>query len=51
MKEAKDSGALGIKWEIATATAMLNSGADILIMRHPVAAKAVMKFIDVLMKR
>ncbi|OGW83704.1 MAG: hypothetical protein A2987_05075 [Omnitrophica bacterium RIFCSPLOWO2_01_FULL_45_10] len=51
VKEAKDSGALGIKWEIATATAMLNSGADILIMRHPVAAKAVMKFIDVLMKR
>lgn len=51
VKEAKDSAHLGIKWEIATATAMLQSGADILVMRHPVAAQAIKKHIDMIMKR
>ncbi len=51
VKEAKDSTPLGIKWEIATAAAMLQSGADILVMRHPVAAQATSKYIDGIMKR
>lgn len=51
IKEAKDSASLGIKWEIATASAMLQSGADILVMRHPLAAQATSKYIDMIMKR
>lgn len=35
----------GIAWEAVTATALLISGADLLIMRHPEAVKAVRKFI------
>lgn len=51
-KEAKDAGERqGVYWEIATAVSMLYSGADILVMRHPEAAKSVMKYIDVLMRR
>lgn len=51
VKEAKESPSLGVKWEIATATTMLHSGADILVMRHPKAAQSVSKFIDVLMRK
>lgn len=51
VKEAKDSATLGVKWEIATAGAMLQSGADILVMRHPLAAQAAVKYIDMIMKR
>lgn len=51
VKEAKESTALGIKWEIATAMTMLQAGSDILVMRHPKAAMEIVKFIDVLMKR
>ncbi len=51
VKEAKESATLGLEWEIATATAMLHAGANILIMRHPKAAMEVSKFIDVLMKK
>lgn len=50
VKEAKGSAALGLKWEIATATSMLHAGADILVMRHPKAAMETAKFVDVLMK-
>jgi len=51
-KEAKDGGeAQGINWELATAVSMLEAGADILVMRHPAAAKSVSKYIDLLMKR
>lgn len=39
-----------ILWEIATATSLLYSGADILVMRHPEAIKAVNEAIDDLMK-
>jgi acetyl-CoA decarbonylase/synthase complex subunit delta len=39
----------GITWEAVTATALLLSGAGLLIMRHPRAAEAVDKIIDELM--
>jgi len=51
VKEAKDSAAQGINWEIATSTAMLQAGADILVMRHPAAAKAIVKYIDIMMQK
>jgi len=46
-KEAK-TGLLdtGILWEIATATACLNSGADILVMNHPKAVEETKKAIN-----
>ena len=46
-KEAK-TGPLdtGILWEIATATAYLNSGADILVMNHPKAVEEIKKVIN-----
>jgi acetyl-CoA decarbonylase/synthase complex subunit delta len=36
----------GITWEAVTASSLLVSGAELLIMRHPEAVKAVEKFID-----
>lgn len=52
VKESKDNGeAGGVNWEIATAVSMLQSGADILVMRHPKAARSVATFIDDSMKR
>ncbi len=39
----------GILWEAMTATALLQSGMDILVMRHPEAVKLVKKNIDELM--
>lgn len=36
----------GIAWEAATATALLMSGAELLIMRHPKAVEAVGKVIE-----
>ncbi len=39
----------GITWETVTAGALMVSGAEILIMRHPKAVEAVGKFIDELM--
>ncbi|MDP2980986.1 MAG: acetyl-CoA decarbonylase/synthase complex subunit delta [Candidatus Omnitrophota bacterium] len=46
-KEAK-TGPMdtGILWEIATATAYLNSGADILVMNHPKAVEEIKKAIN-----
>ena len=41
----------GIIWEAITATTFLQSGADILVMRHPEAAKLVKETIEELMKR
>jgi len=40
----------GIIWEALTATALIQAGADILVMRHPAAADKVRKHIDELMK-
>jgi len=39
----------GIIWEVMTAGALLQSGADILVMRHPVAIEKVNKYIEELM--
>lgn len=39
----------GIAWETATAGSLMIAGAELLIMRHPAAVKAVEKFIDELM--
>lgn len=49
-KEAK-TGRMdtGVLWEIATATAYLNSGADILVMNHPKAVEEIKKTIKQLM--
>lgn len=47
VKEAKEFGERqGVNWEIATAAAMVQAGADILVMRHPEAAKAIMRYIN-----
>ncbi len=51
-KEAKESHEnLGVNWETTTAVAMLQAGADILVMRHPESAKSVAKYIDTMMRR
>ncbi|MDD5238794.1 MAG: CO dehydrogenase/acetyl-CoA synthase subunit delta [Candidatus Omnitrophica bacterium] len=39
----------GIIWEIITATALIQAGADILVMRHPEAVEKINKYIDNLM--
>lgn len=49
-KEAKSEPKQGIIWEIVTATALIQAGADILVMRHPKAAEEVDRYIDSLMK-
>ncbi|MDD5005903.1 MAG: acetyl-CoA decarbonylase/synthase complex subunit delta [Candidatus Omnitrophica bacterium] len=41
----------GVVWEALTATTFLQSGADILVMRHPRAIDAVRQTIDKLMER
>jgi acetyl-CoA decarbonylase/synthase complex subunit delta len=58
-KEAKASAAefplwgpeseRGIAWEITTATALIQAGADLLVMRHPKAIEKVNKYLDELM--
>ena len=40
----------GIMWEALTATALIQAGADILVMRHPVAIEKVRNYINGLMK-
>lgn len=52
VKEAKEfSEAQGVNWEIATAVSMLQAGANLLVMRHPGAAKSVVKYIEMAMRR
>jgi acetyl-CoA decarbonylase/synthase complex subunit delta len=36
----------GVAWEVLTATALIQAGADILVMRHPVAVEKVNGYID-----
>lgn len=50
-KEAKspDLPEQGIIWEALTATALIQAGADLLVMRHPQAIKKVNEYIDKLM--
>ena len=50
-KEAKAESKQGIIWETATAAALIQAGADILVMRHPLAIEKVNKYIEDLMKR
>ena len=45
-----DEDSRGILWESSTAAAVLQSGGDILIMRHPRAIAETQKYIDNLMK-
>lgn len=49
-KEAKVSVEQGIMWETITATSLIQSGADLLVMRHPKAARNVNNFIELLYK-
>jgi acetyl-CoA decarbonylase/synthase complex subunit delta len=41
----------GIIWEAVTATALIQAGADILVMRHPEAIEKVNKYIENLFRR
>ncbi len=50
-KEAKIEAEQGIMWEVLTATALLQAGAGLLVMRHPVAIDRINKYIEELMKR
>ena len=49
-KEAKTSPEQGVIWEALTATSLIQSGADLLVMRHPKAAQMVNSFIETLFK-
>ncbi len=49
-KEAKAEAEQGIMWEVITATALIQAGADILVMRHPLAIEKVNKYIGDLYK-
>jgi len=49
-KESKSSPQQGIIWETLTATSLIQSGADILVMRHPKAAQNVGNHIKALFK-
>jgi len=50
-KEARTESERGIIWEAITATALLQAGADILVMRHPKAIEKVNKYIADLMRQ
>jgi acetyl-CoA decarbonylase/synthase, CODH/ACS complex subunit delta len=47
-KEAKISPEQGIIWETITSTSLIQSGADILVMRHPKAVQEVRNYIETL---
>jgi acetyl-CoA decarbonylase/synthase complex subunit delta len=49
-KEAKAEINQGIAWEAITATSLIQSGADLLVMRHPKAIEKVNNFIKKLYK-
>jgi len=49
-KEAKASPQQGIIWETLTATSLIQSGADLLVMRHPKAGQNVSNYIEALFK-
>jgi len=52
-KEAKASSeaGCGIGWEIVTATALLQAGADLLVMRHPKAIEKIHNYIEEIFRR
>lgn len=45
-----DENTRGLFWEIATATALLQAGSDIMVMRHPAAMTAIKNVINKLVK-
>lgn len=49
-KEAKGSVEQGIAWETITASSLIQSGADLLVMRHPKAIEKINNFIETLFK-
>jgi acetyl-CoA decarbonylase/synthase complex subunit delta len=49
-KEAKASPQQGIIWETLTATSLIQSGADLLVMRHPKAGQNVSNYIEALFR-
>jgi len=49
-KEAKAYPKQGIIWETLTATSLIQSGADLLVMRHPKAAQNVSNHLEELFK-
>ncbi|MFA6079600.1 MAG: acetyl-CoA decarbonylase/synthase complex subunit delta, partial [Candidatus Omnitrophota bacterium] len=52
VKEAKDFGeAQGVNWEVATSAAMVQAGADMIVVRHPGSAKTITAYIDKLIPR
>lgn len=52
VKEAKEFGERqGINWELATSVAMLQAGADIVVMRHPETARCATKYIETMMRK
>ncbi len=51
VKEAKVESEQGIIWEIITATALIQAGADLLVMRHPRAIENVNRYIEDLFRR
>lgn len=50
-KEAKAQAEQGIMWETLTATTLIQAGAGLLVMRHPLAIEKISKYIEELMKR
>lgn len=46
-----DEAKRGIAWEAMTAAALMQAGADILVMRHPLAAEKIKKYIDSLWQK
>jgi acetyl-CoA decarbonylase/synthase complex subunit delta len=49
-KEAQTSPQQGIIWETLTAASLIQSGADLLVMRHPKAAQEVSNYIEALFR-
>jgi acetyl-CoA decarbonylase/synthase complex subunit delta len=50
-KEAKASSQQGIIWETLTASTLVQSGADLLVMRHPKAAQNVNNYLEGLFRK
>ncbi|MCX5694474.1 MAG: acetyl-CoA decarbonylase/synthase complex subunit delta [Candidatus Omnitrophica bacterium] len=50
-KEAKANPQQGIMWETLTAASLIQSGADLLVMRHPKAVEKVKNHIETLFKK
>lgn len=50
-KEAKLDAEQGIMWELLTAATLIQAGANLLVMRHPIATDKVNNYIDSLMDK